>query len=127
VVERETIEATIERYMTAMTAGDRDGWVGCFAEGGTLEDPVGSDVLTGKEEIGTFFDNAHAMANGIAMARTGPIRVAADHGAFPFTITTTLGEDTFSMPVIDVMTFDDDGHITTMRAFWDMADMTPVE
>jgi hypothetical protein len=28
--------------------------------------------------------------------------------------------------VIDVMTFDDDGRITSMWAFWNMADMAPI-
>ncbi|MEL7158082.1 MAG: nuclear transport factor 2 family protein [Actinomycetota bacterium] len=127
MADADQIRATIERYMAAMSAGDRDGWVGCFAADGTLEDPVGSDVLTGVEEIGTFFDNAHALADGIEMELTGPVRVAAGEAAFPFRIITTLGADRMVMPVIDVMSFDDDGSITSMRAFWDMADMTPFE
>ena len=32
-----------------------------------------------------------------------------------------------AMPVIDVMTFDDAGAITSMRAFWDMQDMVPLD
>ena len=121
-----TIEATITRYMAAMTAGDGAGWVGCFAADATLEDPVGTEVVIGTDALATFFANAHAMADGIAMEPTGPIRVAAGEAAFPFKITTTLGADRFEIPVIDAMTFDDEGQITSMRAFWDMADMTPV-
>ena len=29
--------------------------------------------------------------------------------------------------IIDVMTFDDEGRITSLRAFWDMAEMRPYE
>lgn len=126
MADPETIRATVARYMAAMSAGDRDTWLGCFADDATLEDPVGSDVVTGREDIATFFDNAHGMADGITMEPTGPVRIAAGQAAFPFRIITTLGADRFEMPVIDVMTFDDAGRITSMRAFWDMADMAPV-
>jgi steroid delta-isomerase len=127
MAEPDTIRSTISRYMTAMSAGDRDTWVGCFAPQATLEDPVGAEVVIGREAIGAFFDNAHALADGITMEPTGPVRVAADEAAFPFRIVTTLGADRLAMPVIDVMAFDDDGRITSMRAFWDMADMTPLD
>jgi steroid delta-isomerase len=123
VVDAETIRATITRYMAAMSVGDRNTWVGCFAPDATLEDPVGADVLTGTDAIGEFFDNAHAMADAISMEATGPARVAAGEAAFPFRILTTLGDSRFTMPVVDVMSFDDEGRITSMRAFWDMADM----
>ena len=125
MVGAEAIRATITRYMAAMSAGDRDTWVGCFAPGATLEDPVGTEVLTGNDAIGEFFDNAHAMADAISMEATGPVRVAAGEAAFPFRILTTVGESRLTMPVVDVMSFDDDGRITSMRAFWDMADMAP--
>ena len=126
MADAETIRDTITRYLAAMSAGDRDTWVGSFAPDATLEDPVGADVVTGTDAIGAFFDNVHDMADGITMEATGPIRVAAGQAAFPFRILTTLGDTQMTMPVIDVMTFDDDGRITSMRAFWDMADMAPV-
>ena len=31
------------------------------------------------------------------------------------------------MPVIDVLAFDDAGKITQLRAFWDFADLRPVD
>ena len=121
-----TIRALIDRYMNAMSAGDRDTWVACFAPGASLEDPVGSEMLTGAEAIGGFFDNAHALADAISMEATGPVRVAAGEAAFPFRIVTTIGDSRFTLPVVDVMSFDDEGLITSMRAFWDMADLSPV-
>jgi steroid delta-isomerase len=127
MADAETIRSTITRYMAAMSATDRDTWLGCFASGATLEDPVGSDVLTGVDAIGGFFDNVHAMADGITMEPTGPVRVADGQAAFPFRIVTGSGDAALAMPVIDIMTFDDDGRITSMRAFWDMADMAPVD
>lgn len=127
MADPEIIRSTITRYMAAMSAADRSTWLGCFAPGATLEDPVGSDVLTGVEAIGEFFDSVHSMADGITMEPTGPVRVASGQAAFPFRIISGSGDAALAMPVIDVMTFDDEGRITSMRAFWDMADMAPVD
>ena len=32
-----------------------------------------------------------------------------------------------AVDIIDVMAFDDEGRITSLRAFWDMAEMAPYE
>lgn len=122
-----TIRATVERYIAAFSANDREGWLDCFAPDGTLEDPVGTEVRTGRRSIGEFFDGAQASADSITMELTGPIRVAGGEAAFPFRISPTIGGALMSMPVIDVMTFDDDGRITSMRAYWDLEDMAPAE
>ena len=65
------------------------------------------------------------MADSIELRRTGPVRVAAGEAAFPFQARPTIGGTTFRLDIIDVMTFDDDGRIATMRAFWDPAEMSP--
>ena len=38
-----------------------------------------------------------------------------------------IGGSTFVVDIIDVMTFDDAGKITTMRAYWDPAEMRPAD
>ena len=38
-----------------------------------------------------------------------------------------IGGATYAVDIIDVMTFDDAGKITTMRAFWDPAEMRPAD
>jgi len=124
MADNDTIRAKIDEYMAAFSANDRDGWVGSFAPDATLEDPVGTDVRTGHDSIGEFFDTSQASADSIRMALTGPVRIADGQAAFPFEISVTLGGAEMAMPVIDVMTFDDDGLITTMRAFWDISDMS---
>ena len=32
-----------------------------------------------------------------------------------------------AVDIIDVMAFDDDGQITSLRAYWDMAEMRPLD
>jgi steroid delta-isomerase len=123
------IRATVVEYQAAFSRGDREGWIGQFAADATLEDPVGSEVKHGHAGIGEFWDGFRSLAEDVEMRSTGPARVAGTEAAFPFQIRVKLGDDVMLLDVIDVMTFadGDDGttKITSMRAFWDMADMHP--
>lgn len=122
-----TIRATVEAYCAAFTRRDRAAYTGLFAEDGWIEDPVGSPRREGREAIGGFFDESSGMADSIELRQTGPVRVAAGEAAFPMQARPEIGGTTFAVDIIDVMTFDDAGRITTMRAFWDPAEMRPAE
>ena len=122
-----TIRATVEAYCAAFAKGDRDAYTGLFAEDGWIEDPVGSPRLVGREAIGGFFDQSSSLADSIELRLTGPVRVAAGECAFPMQARPDIGGTTFCVDIIDVMTFDDAGQITTMRAFWDPAEMRPAD
>jgi steroid Delta-isomerase len=121
------IKATVDAYCAAFSAGDRAGYVGLFAEDAWIEDPVGSPRRVGHEGIGAFFDDSTGLADSIELHRTGPVRVAAGECAFPMQARPVIGGAVMVVDIIDVMTFGDDGRITTMRAFWDPAEMRPVE
>jgi steroid delta-isomerase len=121
------INATIYGYVAAFSSGDRAGYLAQFAPDATVEDPVGSDIARGAEAIGGFWDGVRAMAPEINLVRTGAARVAAGEAAWPLRAITTMGDMKLAVDIIDVMTFDDDGLITSMRAFWDPADMAPLE
>ena len=122
-----TIRAAVDAYCAAFSAGDREAYVGLFAADAWVEDPVGTPRHDGHAAIGTFFENARGMAETIELRLTGPVRVAAGECAFPMQARPLLGDTTFAVDIIDVMTFDDGGKITTMRAFWDPAEMHPAE
>ena len=123
----EKIRATVAAYFERFNAHDRTGYVGLYAPDATLEDPVGSEVRHGREQIGEFWDAVQAMTENVTLVPVGEPCVAAGEAAFHFTIVNVLGGETYVMDAIDVMTFDDDGAITTMRAFWDAADMRPAD
>jgi steroid delta-isomerase len=118
-----TIRATVTGYCDAFTRRDRDAYVGLFVDDAWIEDPVGTDKRHGHEGIGAFFDESSGLADSIELRLTGPVRVAAGECAFPMQARPVLGGATFCVDIIDVMTFDDTGRITTMRAFWDPAEM----
>ena len=123
----EQIRATIRAYFERFNAHDREGYVGLYAPDATLEDPVGSEVRHGRERIGEFWDTVQTMTEGVTLVPVGEPCIAAGEAAFHFTIVNVLGGDSYVMDAIDVMTFDDDGAITSMRAYWDAADMRPAD
>jgi len=122
-----TIRATVDRYTSCFTAADRDAFLANFADDAWIEDPVGTPRREGKVSIGEFWDQTQGMADSVELRRTGPVRVAAGEAAFPMQARPSIGGTTFCIDIIDVMTFDDTGVITTMRAFWDPAEMRPAE
>jgi steroid delta-isomerase len=122
-----SIRATVDAYCAAFTAGDQAAYVGLFTPDAWIEDPVGTPRHEGHEAIGTFFELSSAMAESIELRQTGPVRVAAGECAFPMQARPVIGGATLVVDIIDVMTFDDEGKITTMRAFWDPAEMRPAD
>ena len=123
----EEIRATVQRYTEVFSAGDKEGYVGLFADDATLEDPVGAGVHRGTDAIRAFWDQTREMTATIELRITGPIRVAGNEAAFPGEARPTLGDDQMMVPIVDTLAFDDAGKITQLRAFWDFADLRPAE
>lgn len=125
MADADTIRRTIETYCASFT-DDRETWLGLFADDATVEDPVGSDVLRGKEAIGAFWDTSHGLADRITLTPSSYVNVVGNEAAFAMDARMETGDDVNGMSIIDVMTFDDAGRITTQRAYWDFADVGPV-
>ena len=127
MADESVIRETIENYWKAFTAGDRDAWVALFTDDATVEDPVGTPVHRGKEAIGGFFESAHSLAESIELRSVDITAVCGDQAAFAMEIRPNLGGTVFVMEAIDVMTFADDGRITSQRAFWQQEKMRPAD
>jgi steroid delta-isomerase len=125
--DADVIRKTIEDYLARFTAGDREGWLDLWADGATMEDPVGTPVRTGREEIGAFWDQGRAAADSVELRASGPAIVIGNEAAFPFEVRPSLGGATMVLPAIDVMTFDEDGRVTSQRAFVDFAMLRPAD
>ena len=125
--DADQIRATVARYAEVFTANDLDGYLALFADDATLEDPVGGEVHQGVEAIRAFWDMTREMTPTIELAITGPVRVAGNEAAFPGEARPSLGDTPMAVPVIDTVAFDDDGKITRLRAFWDFADLRPLD
>lgn len=116
----ERISEVIHRYVELVATGTADEVVALYADGATVEDPVGSEVRTTRESIHEFY----AALEGLEQeGRIVTARIAGGEAAFCFELATKAGEQTYTLAPIDVMTFDDDARITSMRAFWADSDV----
>lgn len=118
---RDTILETIRRYVDLVGTGTSEEVVALYAEGATVEDPVGTEVRTTRESIKEFYSALDGLEQSTTLLTA---RVAGNEAAFCFEIETRAGDQTYVLSPIDVMTFDDDGSITSMRAFWSGEDLT---
>lgn len=107
--------ATVEKYCALVGTDALDELLDLFSAEATVEDPVGTPVRDHPDAVREFY--ATLVGTGTRLELRGPIAGDDHNRAFLFTVHTG---DEFSMDVIDVMTFDDDAKITSMRAFWAM-------
>lgn len=102
----------VEKYVEAFDHGDISIIRDMYADNARVEDPVGSPVHEGMEAICAFYEGA--MASGAKLALTGKPCCAGNAVAFPFQV---------NMPgmlinVIDVFEFDEQGKVSSMKAYW---------
>lgn len=120
VASNEDIRTTVQRYLDLVAKGTAAEIVALFAPDATLEDPVGGEALVGHEAIRGFY----ASIEGLEIETTLlTLRACAGHAAFHFEIVTDAGGMKYRMAPLEVMTFDDAGLITSMRAFWSDEDL----
>src|SRR3954451_23873614 len=108
----EDIRATITTYTNAF-GDDREGWLELFADGATVEDPIGTDRHTGKEAIGAFWDFTHSLSETVELRLQSPICVSGQEAAFHMLIVSKVGDMRVAIDAIDAMTFDDDARIVS--------------
>jgi steroid Delta-isomerase len=117
----EKIREVVEQYVARVASGTTDQVLALFADGATVEDPVGTAVRTTREEIREFYAGLEDLEQA---GEVLSVRIADGQAAFLFELRTRAGEQTYTLAPIDVMTFDDDGRITSMRAYWSEADLS---
>ncbi len=123
MADSDSINKTIDAYLATFSAADRDGWLECFAAGAWIEDPVGTPRREGVDAIGAFWDETHAIPDAIELRPLGIRTIIGDEAVFTMQARPNLGGDTYAIDIVDHMTFDDDGKIATMRAFFDPSAM----
>ena len=116
------IRSVLERYPELLSKGDVDGIVELYADDATIEDPIGSELRKGRDAIREFYATT---AGTIEMKLTGPVRVAGHEAAAPLVVLMGPEGQQQALDIIDVMTFDESGKVTSMRAFWSMEAMRP--
>ncbi|MEV3964254.1 nuclear transport factor 2 family protein [Nocardia sp. NPDC050193] len=119
--EPDRIRAAVRRYLDTVATGTAAEIAALYHENATLEDPVGSPAHTGRAAIEKFYSAIESSRRRTELLST---RVSGDNAAFAFRVVTETDDNTITVEPIDVMTFDENALITSMRAFWSSEDIT---
>ena len=120
---RDHITNTVHRYLELVGGGSADDIADLFARDATVEDPVGGEVHIGRGAIHGFYKNIESSERSTELRA---LRIAGHQAAFLFAITVGSGEHRIRIEPIDVMVFNDEGKIASMKAYWSPADITPL-
>ncbi len=123
------------RSRAAVTAGDREGWLGLFAEDAVVQDPIGPSPFdpegkghVGRQAIAAFYDTVIAPSEAITFEITESY-LCGDEVADVGIIRTTLAGGTHQAVVHGVYTYRSDGagKLAALRAFWEFDALEMVE
>lgn len=117
-----TMKEAMQAYIDGFNRADAAAIAALYADDATVEDPVGSPLKHGKTEIRKFYELS--IATGAKLKLAAPIR--GSHGnaaAMAFDVELNMPEGRAIIRVIDVMSFDEDGKFSSMRAYWAPGDM----
>lgn len=115
--EPDELKAFVTRYLDTVVNGSAEDVAALYAEDATLEDPVGGgEVHIGRQAIAGFYKNTDGLEIGTELLS---FRAGGHEAAFVFAI--TVG--TMRIEPIEVMTFNSEGQITAMKAYWGPADV----
>lgn len=122
MVSEKKMKEGMQAYIDTFNRSDAAGIADLYTDDATVEDPVGSPVKSGKKAIAEFYQMA--VQTGAKLKLAAPIR--GSHGnsaAMAFDVELNMPVGRMVIQVIDVMTFNDEGKFTSMRAFWGPGDM----
>jgi steroid delta-isomerase len=118
VPDPEHIIGVFEQYTDAMSRCDADAAIALFAHDAVVRDPVDGPILEGTAKIREFFAGGQGILHSLEL--TGPVRIAGDglHAAAPMQARLDFGDGPKILDTLDVMTFDDEGRVVSMDAFY---------
>jgi steroid delta-isomerase len=118
----ELITQNVNRYLELVAEAQPDAIAALYSDDATVEDPVGGEVHIGRQAIRGFYAGALG-----AKAETDMVtlRALGHEAAFFWGLTVDLGEGgKIRIEIISVMSFDGDGKITSMKAYWGPENIT---
>jgi steroid delta-isomerase len=118
-----TLAETFARYVEFVSAGDVEGIVSLYAPNATIQIPVGGPVHEGIEAIHAFY-HGNELAQKLELA--GNPCVAGNEGAVAMKARIARDGRVMELDVVDVASVDDEGRLTSLRAFFDLEGARPV-
>ena len=120
----EKIAATVQAYIDGLNSGTAEDIADLYADGATVEDPIGAPVRSTRAELVEFYGIITGLDTREAtLAWT---KIAGDTAVFQFTLVTGVAGSEFEITPVDIMVFDEAGKIVSMRAVWSQEDLKQV-
>ncbi|KAK9695957.1 hypothetical protein K7432_012720 [Basidiobolus ranarum] len=118
-LEQDKMKNCLQEYVDGLNACEPTRILQLFADDAVVHDPVGNEPLTDRQQITGFFENAGKTVKSVSII--SPITGSfAKSAAMTIKIELNNGETITS---IDVMEFNDQYKITTMKAYWGSSDL----
>lgn len=117
----EQMIAAVHAYVDAFDKGDPELAVALFAADATIEDPIGTPLKIGHDAIREFYTGS--IAAGAKLVLEGPIRIAGECAAFPFSARLKMGGNDMQVDVIDIFKFNEAGKVVEMKAYFGPGNM----
>ena len=114
---------TFRRYVEFVSAGDVEGIVSLYAPEATIQIPVGGPIHRGIDAIQAFYAG-NELAQKLELA--GNPCVAGNEGAVAMKARIAQGGQLLELDVVDVASVDDQGRLTSLRAFFDLEGARPI-
>lgn len=117
----EAMRETVLRYLQRVGEQDLESVLALFSESISVEDPVGGPPGThvvGLEAVSSFFKKGFARTHPSPTLKGPVVTTGGNEVAVPFTLRLELMGKDHELDVIDVIQFDENGQIISLRAFW---------
>ena len=123
MVDPQHMRNVMEQYAAAVTAGDVEAILSCYAPDGSCQVPVGGPVHEGIGAVRAFYEG-NELAQALSL--TGPVRVAGCEAAAPMVARVRFDGVEYELDVVDVAEFNGEGLLTSLRAFYSLDDLRAV-
>jgi steroid delta-isomerase len=110
-----TVAETVNSYAELLGSGSADQITALYAPDASVEDPVGSGARNGHAEIRELYSRVEKQTRTVELLS---VHINGNEAAFLARLTIVVGDVHTTIDGIDVMTFDEQARITSMRAFW---------
>lgn len=116
------IITTITAHCETLSAHDKEGWLALWADDTVLEDPAGVDTYRGIESLRSSFWHLVDDLSPMKLWLERDVIVCGNEAiAILQGVVTREGAMQHVGPLVDHFTFNQEGKITMMRAFWKYA------
>jgi steroid Delta-isomerase len=118
----DALRGGISAYVEAINARDPQGIAALFAEDGVQADPASEPPNVGRAAIAAFFEASIGASDSWTFTAEA-VHTCATSVAIDFRIDVVSAGSAMSIGGIEVFTFDDEGLIASVHAYWDDADL----